>query len=138
MSEGLARAFGVYRETFKGVSRDDYRDQLADLELQAAKRGKGVWAKTDWNALPNERQLIREEEAQARLALDDQALPTGEKINPNTAARDELMRLPGIGETFANRIIEGRPYSKPDDLLRVSGIGPGTLAKISPHLSFSP
>jgi competence protein ComEA len=137
VSQGLARAFGVYRKTHDGMSHSDYRDQLADLELQAATRGHGVWSRTDWDALPAERQKQREEDAEARLAMDDQPLPVGEKINPNTAARDELMKLPGIGEKFANRIVEGRPYSAPSDLTKVNGIGPGTLAKIAPYLSFS-
>lgn len=134
VSLGLARAFGVSRETYKGLSRDDYRDHLSDLELQAAKMGRGIWARTDWETLPAERQQQREENAEANLALDNQPLATGVKINPNTAARDELMKLPGIGEVFANRIIEGRPYTRGDDLLKVSGIGPTTLKKIAPHL----
>lgn len=55
-------------------------------------------------------------------------------INPNTAARDELMKLPGVGEVTANRIIESRPYSKPEDLLEVSGIGKQTLLQLEPFL----
>ena len=38
---GLARAFGVYRETPQGRRRSEYRDWLKDIELQAAKRGAG-------------------------------------------------------------------------------------------------
>ena len=47
------------------------------------------------------------------------------------------MRLPGIGEELANRIITARPYKTPQDLLKVSGIGPTTLKKIQPHIKFS-
>lgn len=137
VAEGLARAYGVYRTSYDGLSHDDYRENLRDLELQAAKRGKGIWSLTDWNTLPAERHQQRMEEAETDLALDDPKLEQGQKIDPNTAARDELMRLPGIGETFANRIIEGRPYQNPTDLLRVSGIGPATLEKMSPHLTFA-
>jgi len=44
------------------------------------------------------------------------------------------MKLPGVGETLANRIIEGRPYQSVEDLMQVSGIGANTLEKIRPHL----
>lgn len=56
---GLARAFGVYRETADGVSKAELVERFDDLELQAARLGKGVWAKTDWKALPDERRAQR-------------------------------------------------------------------------------
>jgi len=136
VSQGLARAYGVSRKSFDEASAEDYREKLSDLELRAAKQGRGVWALTDWEALPIERRQQREEEAETELAMDGQKLESGTKLNPNTAARDELMRLPGIGETFANRIISERPYEKPQDLLRVSGIGKVTLEKLRPFLTF--
>ncbi|MCF7674325.1 MAG: helix-hairpin-helix domain-containing protein [Akkermansiaceae bacterium] len=131
---GLARAYGVYRETPGGKSKSDYQAALQDLELQAAKRGAGGWAKTDWDSLPGERKLERDESAELELATSTK-LPAGRKINPNTAARDELMQLPGIGETTANRIIEARPFKSLDDLRRVDGIGPKTLERMKPHLT---
>jgi endonuclease YncB( thermonuclease family) len=136
VSKGLARAYGVYRETYKGLSHDDYRESLRDLELLAAKRGSGIWAHTNWEDLTGERKLQREEEAETRLAIDDSKLPSGAKINPNTAARDELMRLPGIGETIANRLIGARPFKNAEGLLTVDGIGRTTLARIRPFLIF--
>lgn len=132
--EGLARAYGVYRETPEGLSKDDWKDELADLELQAAKRSAGVWALTDWERLPEERRAEREEAAELDLALGKEGEPAAGSIDPNTAARDELMRLPGIGEVTANAIIENRDYMAIDDLDRVPGIGPATLERIRPFL----
>ena len=137
VSKGLARAFGVARQTWDGRTQNDYREYLADLELQAAKRAAGIWAITDWENLPNERQQQRREDQETELAFDNQPLADGKKLDPNTAARDELMQLPGIGEMMANRMIENRPYEKSDDLLKVPGIGPTTLQKILPHLNLS-
>ena len=129
---GLARAYGVYRATADGSSRDDYREQLKDAELVAAQAGAGVWAYTDWETLPQERQAQRQEEAEDDIALG-KAEPT-EAINLNTATRGELMSIRGVGEVTANRIIEARPYAQVDDLLKVTGIGPATLAKLKPYL----
>jgi len=56
-------------------------------------------------------------------------------LDPNTAARDDLLRLPGIGELMANRIIESRPYETIEDLLEVSGLGRKTLERLRPHLA---
>ncbi len=131
---GLARAFGVCRTTPSGMSANEYRAYLNDVELQAAARGDGAWKMTDWAKLPAERRAERRENEELELAIRPGKLPEGEKINPNTAARDDLMRLPGVGEMIANRIIESRPFRDTDDLLRVEGIGPKTLDRLKPHL----
>jgi competence protein ComEA len=131
---GLARAFGVVRSTPGGEAGDDYRDRLGDLELQAAVRAAGVWAHTDWEALPAERRRDRDEARELRLAVDGGALPDGFTVEINSASRDELMRLPGIGEALANRIIGGRPYRRVTDILEVPGIGPATYRSLKPHL----
>lgn len=133
---GLARAHGVYRETPSGVTSKEFEAALEDLELKAAKKSLGAWAATDWEHLPEERKEDRDENAEIELAQGDGGLSSGEKINPNTAARDELMKLPGIGEVMANRIIEARPFSKLDDLDEVDGIGKQILLRLAPFLIF--
>jgi competence protein ComEA len=49
-------------------------------------------------------------------------------ININTASRDRLESLPGIGPVTAEKIIQYRstngPFARKEDLLDVSGIGP--------------
>lgn len=134
VSRGLARAFGVSRSTLAGESADDYRAMLGDLELRAAAAGTGIWAHTDWDSLPVERQLERDEERELQVALGNGELPDGFTVEINSAPRGELMRLPGIGETLANRIIEKRPYARLTDLLEVEGIGPATYRRLKPLL----
>jgi len=92
---------------------------LTDLELRAAAGNAGIWAHTDWDSLPVERQLERDEERELQVALGNGELPAGFTVELNSAPRSELMRLPGIGETLANRIIEKRPYARLTDLLEV-------------------
>ncbi len=66
-------------------------------------------------------------------------LPYQFQVDLNTAPWQELVLLPGIGETLAMRIIESRevegPFSDAVDLLRVRGIGPTTLDRLRPYLT---
>ena len=57
-------------------------------------------------------------------------------VNPNTATAEAIATLDGIGPEIAKGVIAGRPYAKPDDLLKVPGIGPKTLNKIKPRLKW--
>jgi competence ComEA-like helix-hairpin-helix protein len=136
---GLARTRGVGTEMVDGTSRERYKEKLADFEAQAAKREKGIWKFTDWEKLPNERDVQRKEDEEDQIAAGD-ALPEGFSINPNTASRDDLILLDGIGEVLADAIIEKReeePFKKAEDLIAVPGIKQKTLDKFSRHLDFA-
>jgi beta-lactamase superfamily II metal-dependent hydrolase len=52
------------------------------------------------------------------------------QINLNTASAGALDEIAEVGPARAQDIIESRPYASVDDLLRVEGIGEGTLAAI--------
>jgi competence protein ComEA len=56
------------------------------------------------------------------------------KVNINTATVKELQSLPAIGEVRAQAIVDYRerngPFLRPEDLLKVRGIGPGILQTI--------
>lgn len=136
VSLGLARAFGVYREMPDGTTSQEYRASFQDIQLMAAKKGLGAWSATDWESLPKERKEERAENAEIELSTGAIALSEGEKINPNTATHDELMKLPGVGEVTANRMIESRPYAKLEDLDKVSGIGKKTIDRLKSFLVF--
>ena len=51
----------------------------------------------------------------------------------NSASREQLITIPGVGDVMAKRIIDGRPYTTMNDLLKVPGIGPKILEKIRAH-----
>jgi competence ComEA-like helix-hairpin-helix protein len=65
--------------------------------------------------------------------------PSTGPVNPNTADAALLSSLPSVGPDIANKIIAKRaekPFTKPEDLLEVPGIGPKTLEKMKPRLKF--
>ena len=135
---GLARAFGVYRETPDGKHSDEYREKLRDLELRASKKENGIWAKTDWDKLPTERALQRTEDAELELATQSKKRVPTAVIDLNTASRDQLLAIPGVGDVTANRIIQGRPYASLNDLGNVEGLGPKILDTLRKYAQVKP
>lgn len=72
------------------------------------------------------------------MALPTIDLPQG-LVNVNTAT-EELLTLPGIGETTAEAFLAERkangPFFFPSDLLAVKGIGEKKLGELLPHICF--
>ena len=62
----------------------------------------------------------------------------GARVNINTASAAELAKLPGIGASKAEAIVAFRskePFSKPDDLRKVKGIGDKLYESIKDQLT---
>jgi competence protein ComEA len=57
-------------------------------------------------------------------------LAAGQKVNINTASKEQLDALPGIGPVKAQAIIDGRPYKTTEDIMKVKGIKQGEYNKI--------
>lgn len=64
---------------------------------------------------------------------------TSGKININIATKEELMTLPGIGESKANDIIKYREangqFKSIEELTNINGIGENILAKIKENIT---
>ena len=70
------------------------------------------------------------------LSLQMEAAPqaSSKKININTASVDELQKLPRIGSSVAQRIVDFRkkngPFKKIEEIMKVKGIGEKTFEQI--------
>jgi hypothetical protein len=56
-------------------------------------------------------------------------------INVNTATAGELARIPYLRRDTRQAIIDNRPYTTPEELMRVPGIKQRMLARIGPYVS---
>jgi competence protein ComEA len=58
------------------------------------------------------------------------ALPADKLLDINTATKAQLDALPGIGAVYSQKIIDGRPYARKDELIRKKIIPQATYDKI--------
>jgi competence protein ComEA len=75
------------------------------------------------------------------LACASLSVPALGAVNLNTASRDELLAVPGIGPTKAQAILDHRaahgPFRSVDDLKEVKGFRGKLVERLRPELTVS-
>jgi competence ComEA-like helix-hairpin-helix protein len=128
------------------MSATERRALLLLLGLGLVGQGVRWWATRPGQA-PGQIELLAALPPKSPLAHRDsllalaRPLAPGERLDPDRATAAELARLPRVGLALAKTIVadreRGGPFGGLAGLDRVTGIGPGLLAAIGPHVRFS-
>jgi competence protein ComEA len=82
-----------------------------------------------------EKAASAQKEATEKASKSASKLSMGQRVNINSASKEDLEMIPGIGPTKSQAIIDGRPYNKIEDIMKVKGIKEGTFNKIKDYIT---
>ncbi len=149
IGENLARRIEAYRAEHHGFATVDELRQVNGIGPKLLEDLRPfVYVETPVRDAEDEppAQPIRLTPAKAAkekktLTVSKKKVALTERIDVNRATADELRRLPGIGATLSQRIIQTReekPFQSVEELRRVRGIGAKTLERLRPHVVIVP
>ena len=84
--------------------------------------------------LGQSKEPAKKESPASPKAADKAADKSGPKVDINSASKAELDALPGIGEALSQKIMDGRPYKRKDELVQRKIVPQGTYDKIKDQI----
>jgi DNA uptake protein ComE-like DNA-binding protein len=96
---------------------DEQLKQKAAQATQQAKQGAQQAAADAKVAAANAERKVNAIVAGVKEGMKSDGKPAAGLVDINSATEDQLVDLPGITEARAQRIIRGRPYDKPHELV---------------------
>lgn len=78
--------------------------------------------------------LTAQKSSTAKSTATAAASAATDKIDINTATADQLKAIPGIGDAYSKRIIDGRPYTAKNQLVSRGILPQGVYDKIKDQI----
>jgi competence protein ComEA len=91
-----------------------------------------IWAQS--TAAPPVKAPSTEAAKDVKKVADPKKAAKAEPIDINAASADELQKIPGIGDTYSKKIVDGRPYVRKDDLVKRKVLPEGVYNKIKDQI----
>jgi len=130
----------TYIKFIKGGTEVTYKEfdySKEESSLLKSEQGDSL----DGASIPENKDSIREQVLELKdkpYATTTKKEPTEKSIDLNTASREELMKISGIGEKTAENIFTYRgqngKFKTIDELMNVKGIGEAKFAKFKKYL----
>ena len=98
-------------------------------KTDAAKSASATAAKTTDQAKSSTSSATKETKKEAEAKASEMA-----KYDLNSASKEELMKIPGIGAATADKIVAGRPWKQKSDLVHKGVMNKAMYDKASPYM----
>jgi len=145
VGDNLARRIETYRVEHHGFRQVEELRNVPGIGPKMLEKLRGfLYVETarsdeedDPLAEPIRRITMPEKSEKKHLFVRKNKATPAEPIDVNHAKAVDLQRLPGIGPTLSQRIVEARAkqlFRSVEDLRRVRGIGAKTLERVRPHI----
>jgi DNA uptake protein ComE-like DNA-binding protein len=98
-------------------------------KTDAAKSASATTAKAADQAKSSTSSATKETKKEAEAKASEMA-----KYDLNSASKEELMKIPGIGAATADKIVAGRPWKQKSDLVHKGVMNKAMYDKASPYM----
>ena len=90
-------------------------------------------APTAWAQTPKAAPAPAPAKTDTKPAAKDDKM-SHEPLDLNTASEADLKTIPGIGDAYAKKIVQNRPYTRKDELVQKKVLPKATYDKIKDHV----